>query len=214
MTAVLIVTMVYSLALLAVMLKAEFGARFAQQKLTSGDTREPYADEDNLWIWGMFYYNPNSSQFLINDRFGIGMSVNLARHSAKVLMVFAVLCIVTMPFFGIWLWVEESTPVRLVLTDTELTARHSSDRYVISLDTIESVELIEKMPLIINKVSGADFDNSYIGVFSVLDYGRPNLCMHPKNPPFLVLSAGGETYIFNDADSGATLAIYSKIAKR
>ena len=211
MTAFLIATLVYSLVLLAVAVKTEFAARFAQQKLTAGETGELYVDEDDLWIWGMFYYNPHNSRFLINDRFGIGMTVNLAKLSGKALMVFAALSIAISPFLGLWLWAEEATPVRLVLTQTELTARHTGDRYTIPLDTIESVELIEKMPFVIRKISGANFDNLYIGAFSVIDYGQPLLCTHPKNPPFLVVTAGGQSYIFNDADSGLTMEVYSQL---
>ena len=34
-------------------------------------------DEDDLWLWGMFYNNPGDRHLFINDRTGSGMGVNI-----------------------------------------------------------------------------------------------------------------------------------------
>jgi len=85
----LIATLVYTLALIAVALKAEFSTRIAQQKLTAPDLGDEYLDEDDLWLWGMFYYNPNDNHFMVNARIGMNMTVNLAKTGAKILMIFS-----------------------------------------------------------------------------------------------------------------------------
>jgi hypothetical protein len=212
-TLILILTLGYSLLLIAVAIFIELDVRTAQQKLTSDCTGNLYLDEDDQWIWGIFYYNPNDNHFLVNERVGMNMTVNLAKTGAKWLMAFAALCIAAMPFIGVWIWVEEGVPSKLILSETELIARHTRDLYVIPLDTIESVELIDELQVML-RLNGTNFDNLYKGRFQVRDFGNILLCLQPKDPPFLVVTAGGQVYIFNDADANVTQNIYTQLIRR
>jgi len=151
---------------------------------------------------------------MVNYRVGIGMSVNFAKPAGKILMGFAALTIVLMPFFGVWMWVEEATPVHLVLTAEELTARHTRDEYIIPLNNIESIELIEQradLPYIITRTNGTSLENLNKGRFAVRSYGSTFLLMHPGNPPFIIIVADGQAYILNDADSNITREVYRDI---
>jgi len=207
-TAFIVVTLCYVVLVLIAAIYIEFSTRFAQQNLTSGDSGEKFADEDEHWIWGLFYHNRHDNNFIINNRIGINMSFNLAKPAAKAIMLVGALLLVAMPFFGVWMWVQEATPARLVLTQTELIARHTSDRYVISLDSIESVELIERLPYTNYKINGADYNNLSIGVYSVIGVGRSEFFVHPKSPPILYIVSGGRHYFLNDADASVTQDVY------
>jgi uncharacterized membrane protein len=202
----------YTLLLIGAGVYAEFSARFAQQKLTAQNVGAEYLDEDDYWIWGIFYHNPNDRHLLVNDRIGMNMSINLAKTGGKALMGLALLCTVALPFVGVWMMAEESVPSKLELTETELIARHTRDVYVIPLNTIESAELIDELETLY-KTNGTNFDNLYKGQFSVKGYGAARLCLQPKDPPFLVITADGKTYIVNDADSSVTEMVYVEILK-
>ena len=76
-------TLLYTLLILYICLRAEFAARRAQERLTR-ESGPDYVDEDEFWIWGLIYYNPNDRRAMINDRTGMGMSMNLARPAGKV----------------------------------------------------------------------------------------------------------------------------------
>jgi len=208
-TAFLVVTLVYTIALLCIALQTEFGTRRAQQRLTAANPGSLYVDEDEFWIWGLFYCNPNDKHFLVNDRIGMNMTVNLAKTGAKVVMGLSLLCIVAMPFIGIWILAEEATPVRLVLSETDLIARHTSNRYTIPLGEIDSVELLEELPLIISRVNGTSLSNLSKGRFLVRGHGTSFLCLKPDNPPFLMIVAGDRTYFINDIDAGVTIDVYA-----
>jgi len=205
---ILAISLGYTIILLVFALQTEFAARAAQQKLTAADTGELYLDEDDYWLLGLLYYNPNDRHLLVNQRIGTNMSLNVASPAGKILMILSVLCIAALPFFGMWIWAEERTPTRLILSETALTARHTTDRYVIRLDTIESVKLIEILPRA-SRVAGTGLTNLYKGRFRVEGFGTSRLCLHPQNPPFLVIRSGGNTYIINDADSGVTRNVYT-----
>ena len=214
--AFLYLTLGYTLLILIVSIRTEFATRRAQQNLTASGTGEIYMDEDDYWMWGFIYNNPNDNHFMINYRVGMGMSVNIAKPGGKIIMAFAALSILLMPFIGVWIMVEESTPARLEFNATAVTASHTRELYVIPLLDIESVELVEQgadLPTIFSRTNGTSLDNLNKGTFNVLGHGSTYLLMQPDNPPFLIIIANGQTYILNDADSNTTRLVYSAIKK-
>jgi uncharacterized membrane protein len=210
MTALLASTFAYTLIIIAVSIYTEFATRIAQQKLTAGNTGDLYLDEDDYWLFGMFYHNPNDNHFFVNDRVGMNMSVNLAKPAGKAVIILTALLILAMPFLGVWMIKEQAVPLKLLLDETTLTARHTSDKYVIQLNSIESVELIEKLPSMI-KTGGTNLENLFKGNFRAGGYGSCKVCIRPKVPPFLVIKADDKTYLLNDEDSSVTREAYQYI---
>ena len=103
-------TLLYTLLILYICLRAEFAARRAQERLTR-ESGPDYVDEDEFWIWGLIYYNPNDRRAMINDRTGMGMSMNLARPAGKITMgLCALLLIVCLPGFSLWFIAVDFTP--------------------------------------------------------------------------------------------------------
>ncbi|MCL2662283.1 MAG: PH domain-containing protein [Oscillospiraceae bacterium] len=209
--AFLIATIVYTLVLITVAIATEFSTRNAQQQLTATGMGEAYIDDDDYWLWGMFYNNPNDNHLLVNARIGMNMSVNLAKTGGKILMLFAVIMLAAMPFIGVWIWVEEATPTALVLTDTDLVARHVGTRYVIPLDSIESIELLTEMPTVLSRVAGSSFENLAKGRFLVSNHGTSTLCIQTNDPPFIMIITNDRTYFINDANSSVTTGVYNEI---
>ena len=56
----------------------EFRTRAMQEKLTANSGIDFYVDEDDKWLWGIFYYNPHDNRLIINNRGGMNTTVNLA----------------------------------------------------------------------------------------------------------------------------------------
>ena len=132
--------------------------RRLQEELTQESGRGFYVDEDDYWIWGMFYYNPYDKKLLINDRTGMNVSFNLARRAGKIIMFLLVLLLVSMPFMGVWLIYEERQPVELSYENGVLTASHTGTSYEIREEEIESAELLtEQIPL--SKVNGSGMES-------------------------------------------------------
>ena len=57
-------------------------ARRAQRALTAGREQAALVDEDDCWIWGLFYCNPNNNRLFVSERVGMGLAMNLARPAA------------------------------------------------------------------------------------------------------------------------------------
>jgi hypothetical protein len=107
--------------------------------------------------------------------------------------------------------VEEATPTALVLRDTELVARHVGTRYIIPLDSIDSIELLTEMPTVLSRVAGSSFDTLQKGRFLVSNHGTATLCIQTNDPPFIMIVSDGRTFFINDANSSVTTGIYNQI---
>lgn len=192
----LIWTVTYSVVLLAACLMTEFAARRAQRRLTGGRTETPQVDEDAYWLWGQFYYNPNNRRLFVNERVGIGMSMNLARPAAKAVTGFCALLLLAMPLIGVWLMAEEFSPIRLTVTQDAVVVGHALTEYTVPLDQVEDAEVISQLPSAA-RVWGTGMASLLKGSFSVTGYGMATLCLDPGAEEFLVLQTGEETYIFS-----------------
>ena len=85
--------------------------------------------EDRFWLWGMFYRNPDDLRKTVPKRVGVGTTMNTARRSWKVLMVFLAVCFLSMPALGIWLMAEDFTPMKAVILDDGVEVRHLKSEF-------------------------------------------------------------------------------------
>lgn len=205
----LVWTGLYTVGLLVASLQTEFAARRAQRRLTLGRTEMPLVDEDDYWIWGMFYYNPNNTHLMVNERVGMGMSMNLARPAAKWLMGITAALLLLLPLLGVWLMAEEFLPIEWTLEDDTLTVSQALTTYRVDLDQVTGAELLEELPPC-RRVAGTGLENLLKGGFTVDGYGSAKFCLNPKEPPFLVLETAEQTYFFGF--DGAE-AIYAQISE-
>jgi len=207
----IISTAVYTIIVVFICIKTEYTTRKVQQKLTEKSGTTDFIDDDNHWLFGMFYYNENDNHLMINNRIGIGATVNLAKPFGKVIMGFAALCILVMPVLGVWVMAEEFTPIRMEMTETQIIVHHLKKEYVIDINNIESVELIDKLPSI-SRIVGTGMDHLCKGKFSVDGYGVCNICLNPDNSKFLVVFTGEGTYIFSTSDDDV-MSVYNKLGR-
>ena len=190
--------MVYSLALIYICLRAEFDARRAQQKLTEDITSGgEYVDEDRYWLWGMFYFNENDKHVMINNRVGVGTTVNLASAGGKAIVGFSVAALLIMPIMGIFIIKMEFTPVKVYMSGDVVVAEHTKVEYEINTSDIENYKVTDHVDATY-RVMGTGMDTVCKGKFKVDGYGTCYLCLDPRDNSFVIISTvQGETYIFS-----------------
>lgn len=188
--------------MVAAMVGLEFQLRKLQEKLTTGSGRDDYVDEDDKWIWGMFYYAPDDRHLIVNARVGLNTTVNLARPAGKVLVILTAALLLLMPLAGVWLMGEEKAPVTLTLTETALVAAHASTRYEIPIKNIRSAELLEELPDI-RRVAGTAMDTVDKGRWRCDAYGTLTVCLDPRTGPWLLIKTGEITYLVGSGDGSA-----------
>lgn len=169
-------------------------------------------DDDANWIYGMIYYNPNDSSFMVDKRIGMGTTVNMATAGAKWLAGILFLSLLVIPVVSILLIFEEFAPINLDVTGDRIVAEHLKTEYSINIDDIRGCSLINDLPEA-RRVMGTGMDNLDKGNFSVDGYGDCKLCLNPQNNVFIVIRTDQYTYIFSDGDNTGTKLVYRKIAK-
>ncbi|MBS6195213.1 MAG: hypothetical protein KH828_06500 [Clostridiales bacterium] len=192
----LIVTLVYTTVLLIASVQTEFAARRAQQRLTQSLLTSPQVDEDEYWLWGQIYYNPNNNHTFVNERVGMGISMNMARPAGKILVGFSVLLLLFMPLIGVWLMVEEFTPVTMSFTSDTVIMEHTGREYAVELTDVTRASLLTELPDS-QKIMGTGMENLLKGSFSVVGIGSAKLCLNPHAEDFLLLETKDETYLFS-----------------
>ncbi len=188
-------------------LKIERG--WAQSEQSGGDF---YVDEDDKWIWGMFYYNPNDSRLIINNRTGMNTTINLAKRSGQIIMAATTLMLLCLPLFGVWMDNMESTPVGLELNDTAIISTHTSVEYEVPFDSITYVEYVAEKPKLKRSV-GTGMDTVLKGRFGT-PWGSASICVDPRTLPYIYLETDeGKRYLFGSSDSAETEAVYEALTK-
>ena len=205
------VTLVYSVVVVVAAIGIEFRVRRAQERLTADSGKEFYVDEDDCWIWGMFYYNPHDKRLVVNNRTGVNTTFNMAKRGAQIFMGATLLILLALPLVGVWLMHEEAIPVELTVTETAVVARHSGTEYDVPLADIESVQLLEERPAS-SRVAGTAMESVSKGRYKNDEWGRFTCCLDPRTGPWLLLrTTEGEIWLFGASDSADTQAAYQAV---
>lgn len=168
------------------------------------------ADDDDYWIWGMIYSNPKDKHFMVEKRIGVGTTVNVATSGGKAFIFFVAATLLSVPLLCIYLLFLEFTPIHLSVEGNQLIAAQMREEHVISLLSIEEVQLITELPKM-SKNHGTGADNLRKGSYRVKDVGNCEVFLNPKNTVFIKLEAYGETYYLGGYDEEETREVYEMI---
>jgi len=205
------VVLAYGLTVCAAVVSIEFRVRRLQEKLTADSGKGCYVDEDDRWIWGLLYYNPNDSRMIVNSRIGINTAFNLARRPAQVITGLLLALLLACPLAGVWMIGMERAPVELEVTETELAGSHFNGRWSVELADIVEVQLVEQLPRL-RRVAGTGMDNALTGLFDAEGWGRVTLCIDPRTGPWLrVTAADGRLFLFGSSAEGAAAEILAAV---
>lgn len=190
------VILVYAVVVMVAVLGIELRVRRLQEKLSVDSGQDFYVDEDDKWLWGIFYYDPGDSRLMVNARVGMNSSVNLARPAGKVLMGAVALLLAAMPLVGLWLMGMEKAPVELELTERELVSTHYTTEYRLEREDIASVELVEELP-VMTRAAGTAMPSARSGKWNSREWGRFTCCIDPRQGPWLLVETEeGMLYLF------------------
>lgn len=170
-------------------------------------------EEDEHWIYGIFYYNKNDKRFLVNKRAGgIGTTVNLAKPSGKIFcIVILVGTLALLVWAGVLVLLEDFVPVSLKMADQAVISSQYHEEYRIPFEEIESVELVEELPSMSKRV-GTSMDTIKKGSFMTEGYVSCKVCVRIKEPPFVkITDEDGMIYYFNDEEPEVTLTVYREL---
>ncbi len=209
-TLALFAVLLFSAVFVVGTLYIEMRTRKLQEQLTAQCGTDFYVDEDDYWIWGQFYYNPNDTRLLINNRTGVNTTVNLAKRSGQIFMGATVVLLLCTPFLGVWMDKLDSTPVGLDITAEAIISTHTGIEYEVPLDSITYVEYVAEKPKL-KRTAGTGMENVLKGRFST-PWGSASICVDPNALPYIYLETDeGKRYLFGSSEANETEAVYQQL---
>lgn len=194
--------------------RIEFKTRSLQEKLTKDSGQEWYTDEDDHWIWGLFYYNPDDSRLIINNRIGVNSTVNLARTGGKIFMALTVLLLALMPFTGVWVESIGSHPIEMTVDAENFTVKSGSTTYTIKNSDIKDVTLLEELPGHLSRKMGTGMEHYLEGSFSADEIGNVTVLLDPTVSPYILIETnGGRYYLFGSREETTARDAYAQLKK-
>ena len=186
-------TVAYMAALIGFCVATEFTVRRVQERLTRDEPG--YVDEDDLWLWGMFYNNPNDRHLFVNDRTGSGMGVNIGRPAGKAFMAVTAAMLAGLIVVCVALALGFSSPFEAGIEGDTLYFSHGMEKYEIALSDITELELIYDLPRA-QRIAGTGLPNLLEGRFSVEGYENARISLNPEQPPYIAVQTVDITRIF------------------
>lgn len=195
------------------------------EELTSKNKNsEIIVDDDDCWIDGIYYYNPNDSSKIVSSRFGYNMTYNIAtKHGyfmAKKLdkivlgATFLLMIILMIP--------SEFATSSISFNDNTPNINISSFPYSYDLDynDIESITITNEPISFRLRTNGIATDTKCIGNFKSDTYGKCRVYLYfdgeNNNPKYIVMKLKNNKFdylIYNTKDDKQTEKVYSKLQK-
>lgn len=171
------------------------------------------ADDDDNWIYGLFYYNPKDGRVNIERRDGMGVTINMAHPLGKIYTGIVILVLIGTVAALIWVGAMEATATDIRYEDGKVICHHLSDEYVIPEDEILEVSIGDNMeelrPI---RVAGTATDHILKGRFSINgEEGKVRLFIKPEIDLYIRIKTADYTYFINDNTEEDTRAIYEEI---
>ena len=185
---------------------------------------EIIVDDDDCWIDGIYYYNPNDSSKVVSSRFGYNVTYNIAtKHGyfmAKKLdkivlgATFLLMIILMLP--------SEFATSSISFNDNSPNISISSFPYSYDLDynDIESITITNEPISFKLRTNGIATDTKCIGNFKSDKYGKCRVYLYfdgeDDNPKYIVMKLKNnkvDYLIYNTKDDKQTEKVYSKLQK-
>ncbi len=211
MAAVLFVALV-SVLIGAIIIFLELQTRRMQEKLTAESGTGWFADEDDYWLGGIIYYNPNDSHTLVNQRVGTGSTFNMATGTGKIISAGVMLVLLSVLVLLICLAALDKSPIHLTLDGSLLRCENGTTCYDVPLEEVEEVQLLEELPEDMLRTNGLGGQHLCKGSFTA--EGMPDLKViaDPTMPPYLqIKTRGGTDYLFGTREPEVTQEFFADI---
>ena len=172
-------------------------------------------DDDDLWIGGMFYYNPKDKRLNVEKRVGIGGTVNMAHPLGKLFMAFAGLSIIGAVACVVWIGMMEATPMRLYVENDAVVCHQLWDEYVIPAEKITGSSLGNDLSkLHLARISGVGMDTMLKGNFTVADEGTCKVFLWRGTMSYVVIRTKDRTYYVNSSDDKEVREVYQWLSQQ
>ncbi|MCR5212863.1 MAG: DUF5808 domain-containing protein [Eubacterium sp.] len=170
-------------------------------------------DDDDCWIYGLFYYNPRDARLNIEKRDGLGSTINMAHPLGKIISAIVIISFIACIGVLIWGGIISTKDPDVFMEDNTIICNHLSNVYEIKLEDIEEVSYNERLSdHNVIRIAGLGMENMARGDFSV-DGVKCKLFYIPTGDDYLIIKTSDRLYYINDKTDQDTKALYDQIVE-
>ena len=168
-------------------------------------------DDDDYWLLGMFYYNPNDKRLNVEKRVGVGATINMAHPVGKVISAISGIVILGSILSLIYVGMLGVISIQIRYENDTVICHHMWDEYRIPINEIVSVQCGDLSELKAIRVAGTGMENVAKGNFTVNGENGCKLFLNPQAGRYIKIVTENQTYYISDNTSAETDALYEKL---
>lgn len=169
--------------------------------------------EEDCWVGGIFYYNPQNPKTFVNKPYSIGSTMNLATKSGKAMTIGTLIFMVGLfGFLLVHMFLNDFSDPYVVWQEERVLIQGVGYSAVIDYDAIKSIEKVEKLRGGF-KTNGTATDQYARGSFKYKEYGKVTLFIFNKISPYIYVNAGETKVIYSARTLEETEIFYQKMMK-
>ncbi len=169
-------------------------------------------DDDDNWLLGQFYYNPDDKRLNVEKRVGVGTTINIAHPVGKIVGTVSVLLIIYVFIMLIYIGILSKTPMSLRIDNASLICSQMKTDYSIPISDMSEPELrTSSEDLKLHKLNGYDMEPLYKGKFTVDDQSNCIIFLNLEAEDYIYFSYNGQTYYLSCDTSEETQKIYDEL---
>ena len=169
-------------------------------------------DDDDHWILGSFYYNPDDRRLNVTKRMGIGGTINIGHPAGKVIMIVTALFLIIAIVFVISISAFAKSGMKVSVGSDTLVCNQVIDYYKIPLADISEAEICEmNTGFHLTRQVGIGMPPVFIGTFIVNGENNCNIFLNMGSDSCIRFKSGGITYYISGNSSSETAEIFEKM---
>ena len=172
--------------------------------------------DDSDYIFGIFYFKPKDSSFLVAKRNGKGININWGNIIGKsigiAIIVAIIACVSSVAYISISL--NNTTTLNLVL-ENENAVINGTYGELLPYKEMTAVEYLDKIPKVEMNLDGVKSGNSYFGIYYIEGVGRAKLYVEDINEPVVKILTNGYLPVYiNYQKLSSTQWLYNSVGSR
>ena len=172
--------------------------------------------DDSDYIFGIFYFKPKDSSFLVAKRNGKGININWGNIIGKsigiAIIVAIIACVSSVAYISISL--NNTTTLNLVLENENIVINGTYGE-LLPYKEMTTVEYLDKIPKVEMNLDGVKSGNSYFGIYYIEGVGRAKLYVEDINEPVVKILTNGNLPVYiNYQKLSSTQWLYNSVGSR
>ena len=168
-------------------------------------------DDDDNWILGQFYYNPDDRRLNVEKRMGIGGTINLAHPAGKVIAAVSILLLLgSFMAIGYMLMLGKS-PMSVRIEDGNVICHHVIDTYKVPVSSISDVSLEDTSALKFYREYGVAMDPVFTGNYTVNGEHGCSMFINKNVGNCIRFISDGDVYYINCSSDEETNKVYEEL---